>query len=918
MRESRQKPSQGDLLYEKADNLKNAGDYQVAISIFEKARKFYERDEKWAEYLNTSNHIAGCQYYLSQYDAAISISNHSLIKTLPRLGEFHPEVAMSYNNIGTAYGRKGDYENQLKYYQKALMIQERQPHGSRTSVELSYNNIGACFRFVGDVDKALIYYFKALNIRVKRYGEMSQKVANSYNNIGSAYGKMGEYALQLKYLKKSSAIYSELLPGSHHLLGIAYNNLGECYHHLNKPERAITYFKKAEQTFLKGIGGNNTYLATSYGLLSDSYGSIGNSDMQRLYLSKGFDIAHGLFGDKHPGISKIHLKMGRYFKSKSHVSEELNCYQKAICSLFEGYNSMDIYHFPPTIEGALSQPVLLQCLIHKGEALLELYHSRTNRIKAAKAALTALKLADVLLNDMRKNYIEEESKIILAEQARQVYDKAVEISLLLFDHDDDKRWLHEAFRFSEKSKAILLFNSMKDTEAKFTAKIPDHLLISERELRVRRAHLVKSIQDENLNGGKDSGASAFQDELFDVNRKYESLVRQFENHYPDYHQLKYSAQVATVRSIQSRLEPDDALIDYFIGETNFLVFLITDKSFKVVRTAVPQDFEIRVSEFVSSINQIEKKPFIENGMRLHDDLIKPVKRFIADKKHLIIVPDLGMYYLPFEALLTKSADFRNSYRGLPYLANKFTVSYHYSASLFHHSVSASAQRNRTGMKTFIGISPEYGNRRKHSGQFIELIFSKEEVTAVGTLLSESGFESKAICESEATAARFKSMCAGFNYILISAHQVLHQKSSGISGIIFSPSPEDKSENDRCLTIGEAYNLNLSANLVVLSCCETGIGKLIKGEGMMAMNRAFLFAGAENIVFTLFKVFDSASSQLVQYFFEEIIKGARYAEALRTAKLKIIKQEWATPKAWAGYVFMGKPHASSSGFKSLPT
>lgn len=918
MRESRQKPSQGDLLYQKADNLKNAGDYQRAISIFEKARKFYEREEKWTEYLNTSNHIAGCQYYLSRYDAAISISNHSLTKTLPRLGEFHPEVAMSYNNIGVAYGRKGDYENQLKHYQKALMIQERLPGDSDTAVELSYNNIGACFGLLGDFDKALTYYFKALNIRIKLYGEKSRKVANSYNNLGSAYGKMGEHALQLRYLKKSSAIYRELLSDSHHLLGIAYNNLGECYHHLNKFNRAIAYFKKAEQTFIKGIGESNTYLAMSYGSLSDSHAGAGNSDKQRVYLSKAFDIAHDLFGEKHPNLAKLHIKMGKYFKSRGDIPEELNCYQKAICSLFTGYDNTDIYHLPPAIEGALSQPVLLQCLIHKAQALLDLYRSRTNRIKAAKAALTTLKLADVLLNDMRKNYIEEESKIILAGQARQVYDKAVGASLLLFDHDDDKRWLHEAFSYSEKSKAILLFNSMKDTEAKFTAKIPDHLLAAERELRIRRSYLVKSIQDENLNGGKDSGASAFQDELFDVNRKYESLVRQFENHYPDYHQLKYSAQVATVRSIQPRLEPDDALIDYFIGETCILVFLITDNTFKVVRTAVPKDFEIRVSEFVSSINQIEKKSFIENGMKLYDDLIKPVKRFIADKRHLIIVPDLGMYYLPFEALLTKPTDLKCDYPELSYLANEFAISYHYSSSLFHHNISTFKQRNRAGMKKFIGISPEYGDGKKHSEQLSELTFSKEEVNAVGRFLSESGFESKTICESEATTTCFKSMCADFNYILISAHQILHQKNSGLSGIIFSSTPEDKSDNDRCLTTGEAYNLNLTADLVVLSCCETGIGRLVRGEGMMAMNRAFLFAGAENIVFTLFKVFDRASSQLVQYFFKQVTKGTGYSEALRTAKLKIIKQEWATPKSWAGYVFMGKPHASSSGFKSLST
>ena len=114
-----------------------------------------------------------------------------------------------------------------------------------------------------------------------------------------------------------------------------------------------------------------------------------------------------------------------------------------------------------------------------------------------------------------------------------------------------------------------------------------------------------------------------------------------------------------------------------------------------------------------------------------------------------------------------------------------------------------------------------------------------------------------------------------------------------------------SKIDSTLSMEETYHLDLQADLVVLSSCESGIGKLVQGEGMMAVNRGFLYAGANQVISTLFKVYDKPSSLLTQYLFEAILEGESYTSALRQAKLRLLEEEKVDVKSWCGFVLIGR-------------
>jgi len=271
---------------------------------------------------------------------------------------------------------------------------------------------------------------------------------------------------------------------------------------------------------------------------------------------------------------------------------------------------------------------------------------------------------------------------------------------------------------------------------------------------------------------------------------------------------------------------------------------------------------------------------------------------------------------------------------LPYLIQKFAVSYHYSATLFHHSLHQKKAESLKANKSFIGFAPIYADASAitdaahspnssripstkqytaettrsvtlHGKKYCELIYSEKEVQQVAKIFEKHGHPSQTLFHDEASKKHFFQQIKEYQYVLVAAHGIRNDKQPELSGIIFSPTIENSEEDNSVMYLSDAYHLQLNADLVVLSCCESGVGELAKGEGMMAMNRGFLYAGAKNILFTLFKVYDKASSKLTQALFEGIVgQNLTYPEALQRAKLELIQQKGFTPKAWAGYVLIG--------------
>ncbi len=191
--------------------------------------------------------------------------------------------------------------------------------------------------------------------------------------------------------------------------------------------------------------------------------------------------------------------------------------------------------------------------------------------------------------------------------------------------------------------------------------------------------------------------------------------------------------------------------------------------------------------------------------------------------------------------------------------------------------------------------------------FEELKFSKWEVNSIVDLFlkNKPNEISTAYFYSDASEENFKANAKDYKIVHIASHGFINEDQPDISGVIFAQPTDSAFTDDGILYSSETYNLNFNADLIVLSSCESGLGKLFRSEGMIALTRGFLYSGGSNIIFSLWKIPDKHTSELMVEFYRQMISGKTYSESLRQAKLKLIGNEiTARPRSWAGFLLIG--------------
>jgi len=412
--------------------------------------------------------------------------------------------------------------------------------------------------------------------------------------------------------------------------------------------------------------------------------------------------------------------------------------------------------------------------------------------------------------------------------------------------------------------------------------------------------------------------------LFDLKRQYERLIVKFDKEYPNYYSLKHQSENVSIRDVQEHL-PDNktALLEYVVGDSTVTIFLVT-KSSCIVKSQHGNSLTPLVKQFRRSIQNAESEEYANLSYRLYTQLLTPVQTSLKGIQKLYIIPDGILNYLPFEALITK----RNSkttplnFSTIPYMIKHYEISYQTSARFFHDEQT---KQNIDGNYSFVGMAPIFADRPSHSKnvytasanrvtrsrsvdgeRFVELKESENEIKNIFNLFETQKKPSKIFLHNEAKESILKSSnIRNCRFIHIATHGVINEEKPKLSGIIFA-APENDSSEDGVLYSGEIYNLRLNADLVVLSACETGLGTIVKGEGILGFTRGFMYSGAQNLLVSLWQVADKSTAELMIQFYRNIFKKQSYPSALRNAKLAMIKNgKYAHPVEWSPFVLTGK-------------
>lgn len=762
------------------------------------------------------------------------------------------EGAQALSYLGQVYIATGKNTQAEEQLQMALNIRSNLLPENHELIAASLNDLGFVYSFL-DYDKALDYYDKALKMYQALHGEQSPKIAIANTNIGAVYVKMELYGDAVVNLEKALSTWEKIYPGPHPAKGFVLFNLGRTYQQMGNLDAALGYYNRALDDYQKS------------------------------------------YGAKHPEIAAVYNAIGNIDKVRGKYDEALAQFQDAMVANIPLFENHDVLADPP-VNAYYNGYTLLYSLMYKAQTYEARHFGKTLRFSDLSRALRCLSLCDTLIDRLRQQSVNEADKISLGAISNEVYGDGVRISYTMADIGWRKSYYRErCFYFAEKSKSAVLLASISDSEAKSYAHIPADLLEQERSLKAAIALCAQQLAQKPAQEEE----NYLRETQFSLDRDYQDFVARLEKDYPQYYNLKFNTASPSIADLQNILDDHTAVISYFIDEKNnrLYTFVVTKNRFKIQDHLQSKNMDRIYTGYRNSIYFKEKSTYVSTATTLYDELIPTIPEQITE---LIIVPTGRMSVIPFEAFLTRHVSADVPYNSMPYLVLRYKILYDFSAGLL-------LEENKSGNKApdpsiFLCAPVDFEDREGLS----DLPGTEKEVSGIADLFENKHINFQLSTENNANEEVVKSPALRkFSILHFATHGVVDEAHPELSRIFLQSSGSE----DGDLYSGEIYNLDLDASLVTLSACETGLGKISRGEGVIGLSRALVYAGAQRLIVSFWSVADESTALLMNDFYKNLIDQFNPAEspsALQRAKLDMIREaKYAEPYYWAPFVLIGK-------------
>lgn len=788
-------------------------------------------------------------------------------------------------NSGVLFLNKGRQDLALEKLQDAYDVFQQSNSDRTPEAANCLSWLSLTYNASGKYNQAESNGLIALQLRQELFGEQSEEVAASYNDLGLVYSQI-DPDKALEYYEKALAVYQKLHGNEHPKIAIANTNIGGLYRQLELYGDAINNLEAASKIWLKLYPDGHPNLAFVYRSLGQTYVKMENSALALTYFGKALEQYRKSFGEKHPDIASTLNQIGAVHLNQQLYNQALDDIQQAFVANIPSFSEKDVNVNPPVSE-FYNAKVLLFSLTLKAQALEGRHFGKTLKLSDLKLALSCLYLCDSLIDDIRHQSTDESDKISLGGLANDVYEDGVRLSSTISEMTARSRHYHEAaFYFAEKSKSAVLQESIADAQAKSFAGLPAELVDQEKNLKSGIAFLTQRL---SLRPPADE-EKYLRESLFVLNGEYTAFIKKLEKDYPNYYNLKFNNSFPTIASLQHLLKSDEAIVSYFVAEkaSKMYQFVITSRNFKVHERTMPADFDKLSKGMINGIYYRDFGTYAKcaSGLRY---VLAPQTR----KSNVIIVPSGRMSTIPLEVLPLGKVG--NSFASTKYLVNRHAISSEFSVGLI-------ATKNRppsSSQQTILLCAPV---KFPDNNNLDELPATETEIETIAGLFPAGS--SELLLFANANEGRVKSNdISKYNYLHFATHGLVDETDPELSQIFLN---EDAPE-DGHLFAGEIYNLNLNADLAVLSACQTGLGKFSKGEGVIGLSRALVYAGARNLIVSFWSVADESTAQLMTDFYSTLLKnqnkGFRYA--LQQSKIKMIASgKFAEPYYWAPFVLIG--------------
>lgn len=881
--------------------------YEEAVHYLEESVKLKESynvvDDKYLKALfNLSvayNHIgdySGVKNYLLKY---IGLSGDFY-------GESSSEVATAYRILIGAAIVNNDYKNFIEYTDIALGLIKALDQKELSNL---YSSIGTGHARMGDYAKARIYFEQAESVIENNPAEQDQNYITLINSMAINYGYLGITQKEDEYFRKGIELAvkdnSFLSFNMIHTFAIALGNNGN----IQKGEALLSglvekskkYYGTDSRYYIEVL---KNYAAFLLNYKNDSEAAIKYFSVCNDYLQRHSEDA-SLRDPVYEGYARALHRNGRSTEAIEKI-QELLFYGNPIPETDDPFKN-------PVIDSIRADKRYVRILRTKYEMLWDIYEEN-NDIGILKTAATTAELIIDLIDKIRINISEEESRIVLGDHYRDSYLMAIRDFELCYRKTADRFCLEKAFGIAERSKVAGLLAATRELNA-IQLHIPHAIADYEKSLQREIGILNSKILQENEKGKPNKTfLNELNEDILVAIRARDSLILTFEKYYPEYFALKYNTLVPKMEDIPSIIGRKNNYINYIVSDSLLYVFIINRKYSELLTYRTDSVLFKKLGEFrdlLSNPSAVKdaRSAFINYqhlGNDLYNILIEPLRKyFVSD--NLLISPDSYLSYLPFETIVTsKYKGDGLLYRKLDYLMKKFNISYAYSATLMREIVS----RSGSGTNNLAAFAPFYGNTinidslfsniQPGEGFLYDLPYARQEAEFVAEIS-----KGRLFLNDKAKESVYKSVAADYDIIHLAMHTFLNDQRPMNSAMIFSRINDDK--EDGLLYTYEVYGIPLYARMVVLSSCNTGTGVLSTGEGILSLARGFLYSGSRSVVMSMWEIEDKSGTEIISRFYENLKKGNTKSIALRKSRsdyLKNATQFKSHPYFWATLIIYG--------------
>ncbi|MEN3330116.1 MAG: hypothetical protein V7638_4923 [Acidobacteriota bacterium] len=828
---------------------------------------------------------------------------------------------MTLSNIGIAYWGIGDRRKSLDYMEQFVSVLHESGEVLKESTTLG--NMCVLHNDLGEYKQAMELCNKALEM--KREIPDLQGQATTLSNTGNIYGNLGDYQKALDFYQQALAIHNSLK--EEQSAAVVINNIGWAYGQLGEYEKAIDYYTQVIESFRKRD--NNSGLAKLYNNIGVNYAKLND-------FSKALEFhlqSLALRPEKNDRDGRA-ISLNNIANCYAHLGDK----QKAL----EYYTQAIALHRSVQNDRQLATTLKNVGVFHRDEgqilkALEYLNEARTLSVKVGDRDTEASILSELAKIELGRGDLLSARKLI--EQAiaqsesvrinlksqsfrasylasvRKYYEFEIEVLMRLHQQRPNEGFDAAAMEVSEKSRARSLLELLREARAEIQQGVQPSLI--ERESHLRRLIAEAAERQTRLLSGKytEEQAVAASKEIDALTTEYDQVQARIRESSPHYASLVEPAPLS-VAEIQKRvLDQNTLLLEYALGEQKSFVWVVAHdsvKSFELPgRAAIEQGakrfYQLLTERGVAAPNETlaQRKQRLDHvdtdypqaAASLSRMLLAPVAAELGQKR-LLIVAEGVLQYVPFAAL--------------PLSGDAPLIVDHEIVNLPSASVLAMLREEfgnrKPASKTVAAIADPVFNANdpRLATAVARLRFSRQEADEITRLAGETR-NLKAVDFAANRSTATDARLGDYQIVHFATHGLINNQHPDLSGVVLSLVDEHGRPQNGFLRLYDIYNLKLNADLVVLSACQTALGKEIKGEGLVGLTRGFMYAGAPRVVATLWRIDDRATAEMMRRFYEAMLKdGLRPSAALRAAQLSMLRdRRWHSAHFWAPFTIQGE-------------